>query len=138
MVPAEGAVVVRSKQAWLIPGGGVRHLGRRQQPAGVPGVDRGKESGPLSSDRGKMQTGAGRRAMQHAESGVEVRPDGLWLPDGSVHPVEGQAGVRVTWWHLHPEQPVQLPAGLIQQGRLESGGCPVPADQLNRGEQLPG
>ena len=91
----------------------------------------------MGSGRGKVQTGPGRRPVQHPEGGVEVRPHSRGLPHGSVHAVEGQAGVRVTRWHLHPEQPVELPAGLLDQGRLETGGRRMPADQLNRGEQLP-
>ena len=121
---AEGAVIVRGNEARVSSGRGVGHLGRGQELPGVSRVDRGQDPGPLGSGRGKVQTSPGRRPVQHPEGGVEVRPHSRGLPDSSVHAVERQAGVRVTRWHLHPEQPVELPAGLLDQGRLETRWAP--------------
>ena len=57
-----------------------------------------------------------------------------------MDPVEGQAGVRVARRHLHPQQPVQLPAGLLEQRGLQAvrGRGGVGAQQVDGGQQLPG
>jgi hypothetical protein len=54
-----------------------------------------------------------------------------------VDPVEGKSGVHLPRGDLHPQQPVELPAALLEQPRLHPRVSATPPQQLDGGEQLP-
>lgn len=56
-----------------------------------------------------------------------------------MNPVEGHPGQRVAGWHLHPQQPLQLPPALVADRAGEPLGPLRPVgEQLDRAEELPG
>jgi len=93
-----------------------RRLPQRSGPGGARRRQVGRvEPGSVRRDRGELEPGGGRRRVQHAPRRVQVRPHRQRRPGVVVQPVVRQPGVRPARWHLHPHQPVHLPAGLLQQ-----------------------
>ena len=115
---AERALIVRRQQHRLGVRGPVGGHGRGEQPARVRRVV-GEHARAVRRGRREVQRRRGRRPVQDARRRVLVRParaaapTPCRAPGGTPCPACGGAG-----GHLHPQQPVELPAALLEQQRL--------------------
>ena len=112
----------------LIVGGQEQRLGRARPDGGDarPSSSRARVRGLVARTRARRarrrprgaawprSTGGAGRASVGSSCGQQ----GSGAHSRAVHAVERHAGVRAAGRHLHPQQPVELPAALLEQQRL--------------------
>src|SRR5690606_25376539 len=77
-------------------------------------VVRGEHAGGLGGRRGQVQRGGGGRRVQLTRLRVQVRQQGQAGPLPVVDLVVGHARQRLAVRHLHAQQELLLPAGLVE------------------------